>query len=94
MTTPTPEELIELAERLTPAEIEHAFDQLQPYHGKTNTWGAQAAILSSVRTLREKLARAPCDDMAVSDCIRCNAMFLVKVVERLVARASQENSRG
>lgn len=70
---------------VSPKERENAFKQLEPYHGKTNSWGKRASLISSVGFLRQRYANAPCDSEAVADCNRCITMSLVRTMERLLA---------
>jgi hypothetical protein len=76
--------------------VKHAFRQLEPYHGKSNSWGRRGAILAALGTLHERFDKASCDDRGVAGCVRCNVMFLCGTLERLLA-ASQgptDNERG
>lgn len=45
----------------------------------------RAAVLSSVEFLRAKYGKARCDDQAVSCCVRCNTMYLVRKMDTLLA---------
>jgi len=45
----------------------------------------EKAIASSAAFLRERFGNLRCDHEAVSCCVRCNVMYLVKVAERAVA---------
>lgn len=63
------------------------FAALLPYHGKENIAGAAAALLSSAKFLKDRFVSARCDSPAVSECVRCNAVFLAEHIEKLVSSA-------
>ena len=76
------------------AERLHAFDQLSAYNGQTNTWGKRSALVTTVGMLRNRYEKARCDDEGVAGCIRCQTMFLVKSMERLLAASGMEARQG
>jgi hypothetical protein len=66
----------------------HAFDQLEQYNGKTNSWGARGALISTVGMLRGRYGSRRCDSDGAGDCERCQVMFLVTAMERLLAASA------
>lgn len=42
------------------------------------------AVVSSIKLLLERFEKAQCDSDAVSDCARCNAVFLAKNVREML----------
>lgn len=78
-----------IAKLVTPAEAQHALDRLKPYQGVTNSWGSREALLITVDFLRSRFGKARCDSDGVSDCIRCQTMFLVRLTEQLLVATSE-----
>lgn len=62
------------------------------YHGKTNSWGKRAALKSTARDMRSRFEKAKCDSEAVSDCVRCNMMFLVGAVEDVLDATNEDGT--
>ena len=57
---------------------------LKPMHAVTNPAGSRAAIAYSAKFLAERYERAPCDAEGSGECVRCNTMYLVRVLRQML----------
>lgn len=60
------------------------------YHGKRNSWGYREALLSDIKMLRARFEKARCDDPAVSCCVRCNVMHLIKFADEMLSVTNEK----
>jgi hypothetical protein len=79
---------------ILPSARENAFRRLQPYHGVTNPWGSRSSLLYTAGFLRGAYENARCDSSGLSDCFRCQTMFLVHTMEELLAASAIEAPSG
>ncbi len=74
---------------MTEPRVLHALDRFlprSPENGAATAWHCEReAVDASLKFLRERYAKARCDCPAVSECVRCNTMYLVRVVEDVAA---------